>query len=106
MMRSALVTILPMFAAAVLMMVGGERLARRDVEQRTPADRGRLFDLAESFRKELERLDALYLGHLDDLTRLVDCKKADQTATAAAAAEITGVRLIRVFRKTGNDLTI
>jgi signal transduction histidine kinase len=105
-MRPALVTILPMFAAAVLMMVGGERLARRDVEQRTPADRGRLFDLAESFRRELERLDALYLGHLESLTRLVDCKKVDQTATAAAAAEITGVRLIRVFRKTGNDFTI
>jgi signal transduction histidine kinase len=103
-MRAALVTILPMLAAAVLVMVGGERIARRDVETRTPADRGRLLDLAESFRAELGRLDALYLDHLHELAILTLYQNPDQTADAAAG--ITGVRLIRVFRSRGTDLTI
>lgn len=103
-MRPALVTILPMLAAAVLVMVGGERMARREVENRTPADRTRLLDLAESFRGELLRLDGLYLDHLDDLASRCLYLKPDEAA--AAAAEISGVRLIRVFRQKGNDLNI
>ena len=103
-MRPALVTILPMLAAAVLVMAGGERMARRDVETRTPADRGRLLDLAESFRAELVRLDALYLSHLDDLA--VRCLYIKPDEAEAEASEITGIRLIRIFRTRGNDLTI
>lgn len=103
-MRASLVTILPMLAAAVLVMVGGERMARRDVEIRTPADRTRLLDLADSFRGELVRLDALYLDHLNDLANQSPYAKPDEAASAAA--EISGVRLIRVFRQKGNDLDI
>lgn len=103
-MRPALLTILPMFAAAVLVMIGGERMARREVEKRTPADRTRLLDLAESFRMELARLDALYLDHLGRLANTSLYAKQDEAA--AAAAEIAGVRLIRVFRQKGNDLSI
>lgn len=103
-MRAALVTILPMLAAAVLVMVGGERIARRDVESRTPADRNRLLDLAESFRAELGRLDALYLSHLDFLAESTLYDKPAQVAVQAK--EITGVRLIRVFRKNGKDFSI
>ncbi|MES2659669.1 MAG: HAMP domain-containing sensor histidine kinase, partial [Verrucomicrobiota bacterium] len=103
-MRPALVTIVPMLAAAVLVMVGGERMARRDVESRTPADRGRLLDLAESFRAELGRLDALYLSHLNELATRTLYGKPDESAVVAA--EITGVRLIRVFRARGGDLSI
>ena len=55
-MRPALATILPMLAAAVLVMVGGERLARRDSETRSPIDRDRLLDLDEALRGELTRL--------------------------------------------------
>lgn len=103
-MRPALVTILPMLAAAVLVMAGGERMARRDVEQRTPADRGRLLDLADSFRAELVRLDALYTDHLERLaTRALHAKPDD---FAAEAADIAGVRLIRIFRAQGKDQAI
>jgi signal transduction histidine kinase len=103
-MRPALVTILPMLAAAVLVMAGGERMARRDVEKRTPADRTRLLDLADTLRTELLRLDALYLDHLRNLAN--NSLYSKQDAAAAAAAEISGVRLIRVFRQKGGDLTL
>lgn len=103
-MRPALFTILPMLAAAVLVMVGGERMARREVENRTPADRERLLDLADSFRTELARLDAVYLSHLDELARNALYQKPP--ATAAVAAEISGVRLIRIFQIRGKGLTI
>ncbi|HSG33035.1 MAG TPA: histidine kinase dimerization/phospho-acceptor domain-containing protein, partial [Sphingomonadaceae bacterium] len=93
-----------MFAAAILVMVGGERVARREVENRTPADRERLLDLADSFSAELARLDALYLGHLQDLAVRSLHFKPDEIETEAA--EISGVRLIRIFRKSGKDLTI
>lgn len=103
-MRPALITILPMLAAAVLVMVGGERMARREVETRTPADRGRLLDFDEAFRTELARLDALYLAHLDDLTNAA--LQPDSDEASQQAAEITGVRQIRIFRNKGKDLTI
>lgn len=102
-MRPALVTLLPMLAAAVLVMVGGERMARRDVESRTPADRGRLLDLDAAFRSELARLDDLYLQHLEELTQAALSQKPDEVT--ATAADICGVRLIRLFRKNGKDLS-
>ncbi len=103
-MRPALVTIFPMLAAAVLVMVGGERMSRREEEKRTPADRVRLLDLADSFRMELARLDAIYLRHLDGLARNALYEKPG--TAAAAAAEISGVRLIRIFKDRGKGLTI
>ena len=60
MMRPASITILPMLAAAVLVMVGGERMSRRSAETRIPADRERLFDFTDTFRTEIERLDAKF----------------------------------------------
>lgn len=93
-MRPALITILPMLAAAVLVMVGGERMARRDVETRSPADRERLLDFDEAFRAELARLDILYLSHLKNLTDLAH-KNSDELSTQAAG--ISGVSLIRIF---------
>ncbi len=106
-MRPSLVTILPMFAAAVLVMVGGERMGRRDVETRTPADRERLLDLADTFRAELARLDALYHSHLQDLAvRTLHTLHTQPEEAEVEASEITGIRLIRIFRKNGKDLTI
>lgn len=66
-MRPALVTLVPMLAAAGLVLVGGERLAREEVETRIPADRERLLSFADALENELDRLDALYLSHLDQL---------------------------------------
>jgi signal transduction histidine kinase len=103
-MRAALVTLFPMLAAAVLVMVGGERMARREVEIRTLFDRSRLLDLDEAFRAELTRLDGVYLGHLADLTTAALSDKPD--AVAAEALKIPGVSLIRVFRKNGKNLRI
>ena len=96
-MRAALFTLLPMLAAAVLVMVGGERMSRREVESRTPADRVRLFDFDEVLRGELARLDAVYLSHLEELTAAALEEKPDEVAVQAK--EIAGVRLIRVFLK-------
>ena len=103
-MRPALVTIVPMLAAAVLVMVGGERMARRDVEVRTPADRGRLLDLADSFRSEMVRLDTLYMGHLDELTRRA--LYLDDRKVGTEASSLTGVELIRIFPANGKDRMI
>ena len=103
-MRIACFTLLPMLAAAVLVMVGGERLARREVESRIPADRTRLLDFDEAFRAELIRLDAVYLGHLSELATTAHQEKPH--AVAAEAAQLSGVRLIRIFRKNSEELSI
>ena len=103
-MRPSLFTLLPMLAAAILVMVGGERMSRREIESRTPADRGRLMDFDEAFRTELARLDAVYSGHLGDLA--VEAAKRKSDDVEAKAADIFGVRLIRVLRKNGKDLSI
>lgn len=103
-MRAALITFVPMLATAILVMVGGERLARRELETRTPADRARLLDFDEAFRAELARLDALYLEHLGALTSAsLDLNKEQ---ISAGAAEIAGVLEVRVFRSNGKDLAI
>jgi hypothetical protein len=103
-MRAAFVTILPMLAAAVLVMAGGERISRREVANRTVADRERLLDLAAPFREELMRLDDLYLGHLHRIAQRASRQNSEQTA--AVAGEIVGVRLVRIFKTHGKDETI
>jgi signal transduction histidine kinase len=102
-MRPALITILPMLAAAIVVMVGGERMARRNLETRSPADRERLLDFDGLFRHELARLDSLYRRHLDELAQAALLQKPEQLA--AQAAEVTGLRLIRIFRKKGKNQT-
>ena len=103
-MRAALVTLVPMLAAAVLVMVGGERMARREVETRTLFDRQRLLDLDETFRAELSRLDAVYLELLSGLTTVALSDRPD--LVAAEALNVSGVRLIRMFHKNGKNLSI
>ena len=56
-----------MLVLAVFTVIAGERLARREVEERIPVDRDRLLDLSATLETELNRLDSLYLGHLDHL---------------------------------------
>ena len=63
-MKHLWITLGPMLAAAALVLWGGERLARRAVEERIPVDRERLFDFAAVWRGELDRLDTLYASHL------------------------------------------
>lgn len=66
-MRGLWLTLGPMLAAATLVLWGGERLSRRTVEERIPADRSRLFDFADRLRGELDRLDGLYADHLAEI---------------------------------------
>jgi signal transduction histidine kinase len=69
MMRGLWLTFGPMLAAAALVLWGGERLARRTVEDRIPADRTRLFDFTDALRGELDRLDELYADHLSSIAQ-------------------------------------
>lgn len=103
-MRIALVTIAPMLVAAVLVMVGGERMARRETETRIPADRQRLMDLADSFRDELVRLDDLYERHLRETASLTAYGKPGEAE--AKGRSIFGTKLVRVFRQKGKDESI
>ena len=66
-MRALWTTLVPMLAVAALVLWGGERLARRTVEERIPADRERLFDFTETMRAELDRLDSIYAAHLSGI---------------------------------------
>lgn len=82
-MRPALLTLLPMLAAASLVLVGGERLAKEKVEQRIPADRDRLLDFASTLDAELDRLDRIYTAHLDRISEGFTNRAGFDPATAA-----------------------
>ncbi|MGJ8656303.1 MAG: sensor histidine kinase [Akkermansiaceae bacterium] len=56
-----------MFILAVFTAVVGERLSRREVVERIPVDRDLLLDFSSALEAELDRLDGLYVGHLDYL---------------------------------------
>ena len=53
-MRASYLTIMPMLAVAILTVVVGERMARREVEERIPVDRDRLASFATHFDGEVE----------------------------------------------------
>ena len=103
-MKTLLYTFLPMALAATLVLVGGERMARKVQEDRTPINSDRFTHVAESFREETQRLEALYQGHLDNLSNLAVSQKKE--STLSAMDELTGVRLIRIFRSQGKDVSI
>lgn len=56
-----------MLILAVFTALVGERLSQREVEERVPVDRERLLDFSSALAEELDRLDVLYVGHLDRL---------------------------------------
>jgi signal transduction histidine kinase len=93
-MKPALVTLFPMFAAAGLVLFGGERLARREHENRATADRERLVDFAEAFGREIDRLEQRYRDHLDGLA---DAYIRSQPAPEQQAREIAGVASAHLF---------
>ena len=93
-MKPALATLLPMFAAAGLVLFGGERLAKRESEERITADRERLLDFASAFGRELDRLEQRYLGHLDSLA---DAFVRGQPAPEEQARDLTGIAAAHLF---------
>lgn len=82
-MRSFYLTLLPMLVLAALTMVAGERLARREVEERIPLDRERLLDLSAALSDELDRLDTIYLNHLNHLADGYFLSNGDENRKAA-----------------------
>jgi signal transduction histidine kinase len=100
-MRSAFITLVPMFVAAALVAVGGERLARREKEIRTPLDRERLYDFDPKFRSELTRLDQLYQSHLQQLADWISQSKISNTEAREAMALVSGVLRSHVFKERG-----
>ena len=102
-MRTALLTIAPLLTAALLVLAGGERLARRSEETRTPADTERLFAFSEKLRTELLRLESLYQAHLVELAEL---SVLDAELAKKSAESLQAVRLVRVFPTSGAPETI
>jgi signal transduction histidine kinase len=94
-MRGIWITLGPMLAAAALVLWGGERLARRQVEERIPADRDRLFDFTATLRGELDRLDELHVRQLADLARFSGWM--ERKDLARQCENLVGVRSLHVF---------
>lgn len=94
-MRSIWITLGPLLAAAALILWGGERIARRTVEERIPADRDRLFDFAAHWRGELDRLDALYAAHLGNLANYSTWLEREQAIQRCE--NLVGLRMLYLF---------
>ncbi|MBK1834460.1 sensor histidine kinase [Roseibacillus ishigakijimensis] len=103
-MRLAALTLLPMALVALLVLLGGERLARRSDETRQALDRDRLLDFSQSLRRELTRLDELYEGHLARLAAA--STELNEREFRPLLAEVTAIEACRVFRQTGPELEV
>lgn len=102
-MRGSWLTFTPLLAAAALALWGGERLARREVETRTPADRERLHDFSAALREELDWLDDAYRGHLRRIATEAPYVSAERTSSACTG--LVGVRECHLFLR-GNKAAI
>ena len=102
-MRLFLCTLAPMIAAAILAVVGGEHLSRRESIERTPHDRERLLDFSEAFQLEVQRLESLYLTRLDNIALTAGEEPA---AIKSTAEETIGIPLVKIFRSPKKDQTI
>ncbi len=98
-MRGIWFTLGPMIVAALLVLWGGERLSRRAVEERVPADRERLLDFSEALRGKLSELDALFAEHVSRLAGLADV--GDEEMLRQACQRLVGIRSCHVFRANG-----
>lgn len=103
-MRLFLCTFAPMLAAAVLAVVGGERLSRREDVQRTPHDRNRLLDFSTALQLEIQRLESLYLSRLN--RTVLAAGKEQEEQIKSTASETIGISLVQIFRVPKKDQTI
>ncbi|BCU78496.1 HAMP domain-containing sensor histidine kinase [Luteolibacter sp. LG18] len=94
-MRGISITLLPMLAAAALVIWGGERLARREVIHRIPADRVRLLDFSAAFQEELNRIDRLYARNLETVAARSFVDSPD--ALSKRIQEVAAIRQCHVF---------
>lgn len=102
-MRSSYLTLIPMFILAVCIAVVGERLSQRELEVRVPVNRDRLVDFASALELELERLDTLYLDHLEELVR--GYINGEDEGVKEFAAELAAVKSISLFSKVARKKT-
>ena len=103
-MHGVWITLGPMVAAAALVLWGGERLSRRVVEERQPADRARLLDFSVALREELDRLDELFGNHAARLSGLAELSLRDELEIAAEG--LVGVRSVHVFEANGKRIEV
>lgn len=92
----ARVTLGLMLLAASVVTLGGLRLARRELIERTPADRVRLQEFTDALQAELERLAELFQGHLAAIASQVNPNDPDDARTLCT--RVAGVRGLYVFR--------
>ena len=95
-MRLFLCTLAPMLAAAILALVGGERLSRRENVDRTPHDRERLLDFSAALQLEVQRLESLYLTRLDNITSTASYEPTETSKDIAA--KTLGISLVKIFQ--------
>ena len=103
-MRLLLCTLAPMLAAAILAVVGGERLSRRESSERTPHDRERLLDFSAALGRETQRLESLYLARLDHIANVAVSES--EAETKAVADQTIAIPLVQVFRVPRRDRSI
>lgn len=84
-----------MLVVAVFTVIVGERLARREVEERIPADREKLLDFSAALKGELDRLDSLYLNHLNYL--VANYYPDERDTIQEDAEEVAAVKSMHLF---------
>jgi len=105
-MKSFLLTLLPMSLVAVFVIFGGERLARQKNEERTPINQKRFSDFSLQFREETERLQKLYIEHLNELAYLAYQEKG--FGIKDSMKNISGVHSLLILDRLqrGNDISL
>ncbi|HEY2343956.1 MAG TPA: HAMP domain-containing sensor histidine kinase [Chthoniobacteraceae bacterium] len=88
-MRVPLLILATLLAAALAIGLGGVRLSRRERQERIPADRQALRELAEKWQNELARLKETYDG---DLVEIADIAREERPwRTQGACRNLSGV---------------
>jgi len=103
-MRGLWITLVPMMAAAALVLWGGERMARREDVSRIPADRTRLLDFSSALQEELGRIDQLYAGHLATVAESAALNTP--AVLADRCQEPAAIRTCHVFQKKEQKLEV
>ena len=93
-----------MILLAVFSLIGGERLARREVEERTPIEKEKVLAFSKAFTKEVERIDELYLSHIEALAKGYTSHNDDETL--ANAREIKAVKSVYFLTQHRNKIAI
>jgi len=103
-MRLFLCTLAPMLIAAILAVIGGERLSRRESVERTSHDRDRLLDFSATLQTEIQRLELLYFSHLENIADIAG-KESEEFIKSTADGTV-GIPVVKIFRVPKKDQSI